>query len=359
MPVGPGPNRYWPNARVPYVIDSSMDSSDISYVHDAIRDYHQKTCIRWIRRTSERAYANFVRKRDESGCAYAGSCYYGGVQTATFEQCISRDVAVHEMGHILCFGHEQDRNDKYNFIEDCNNNKYEHINLGHLYDYRSIMHYFCDDCRVPTMEGVSKNQCGSPAGLSVLDAEKLNDAYDCQGYFYINRSSVETLDSPFSCNTGCLSYRFRFPFMIDSSSRPVGGGYEPNGLTLYICRAYIRGDIVPGKAVLRNNQWTCWVSYGGSEIHMTDREKFEVLTNPKEVNLNWVRGDRNSYPPNAIAGGRTVHGETLYIVRCRATINGQNHLIPGKIHANHPQHMYYPYGFREHRCTDFDFLVCN
>jgi hypothetical protein len=44
------------------------------------------------------------------------------------------------------------------------------------------MHYFCEDCRAPTMTGVTNSQCDSPNGLlSVLDAEKLNDMYKCRG----------------------------------------------------------------------------------------------------------------------------------------------------------------------------------
>lgn len=161
-----------------------MDSADRSNLQRAFNDYHTKTCIQWVPRSNEQGFVNFVRKRDAGGCAYADNCYNGFQRTATFEQCANWDTFVHEMGHTLCFGHEQDRNDKEKFIKDCGNSRYEHLNFGHLYDYRSIEHYGCHSCLVPTKPGVQISQCGSPSGLSVLDAEKLNDIYNCGGSFF-------------------------------------------------------------------------------------------------------------------------------------------------------------------------------
>lgn len=99
---------------------------------------------------------------------------------------------VHEMGHVLCFGHEQNRNDKAGWIYDCSTEKYEHLNFGHLYDYMSIMQYGCWSCIAPTREGVSLDQCESRDGLSILDAEKINDMYNCGGEF-VNIKSVTIL----------------------------------------------------------------------------------------------------------------------------------------------------------------------
>jgi hypothetical protein len=180
--VSPGDNYLWPGGRIPYSIDSSFDSTDRTNLQAAIDEYTKKTCIRWVSRTSETAYVRFVRNRNGGGCAASDNCYYpNAVRTATFETCAEWGVMVHEMGHALCFGHEQDRNDKDKYIKDCGDAKYNHLNGGHLYDYRSAMHYGCYACLAPTMAGVSVNQCGSPKGLSILDAEKLNDLYKCGG----------------------------------------------------------------------------------------------------------------------------------------------------------------------------------
>lgn len=171
---------------------------------------------------------------------------------------------------------------------------------------------------------------GSTVGLNVLDAEKLNDAYNCPG---------------------CLSYRFRFPNQIDANSNPLEAGTD--GRPLYSCRVYMNGDIVPGKAVLGSSP-ACWVSYNGREVGFSSG--FEVLTNPSRVNFRWIRS--SSLPSNAIAGGRTISDEVLYVARCYHTANGKNLVTPGKVFASKPNVAYAPYGFAEIECTNFEILVC-
>jgi hypothetical protein len=182
--VSPGDNYMWPLGQIPYRIDATMDATDRANLQAAINDYHKKTCIRWVPRTSQTAYVNILRNRNGAGCAFTHpSCYAPNqISSIEFENCAGLDNMVHELGHAACFGHEQDRNDKANYIKDCLPAKYNHLNGGHLYDYRSIMHYPCYDCLAPTMTGVTNSQCRSPNGLlSVLDAEKLNDQYKCPG----------------------------------------------------------------------------------------------------------------------------------------------------------------------------------
>lgn len=58
------------------------------------------------------------------------------------------------------------------------------------------MHYKCDDCMKPKMDGVYQDQCGGLSGLSILDAEKLNDIYDCKGEKYVHSNFFDQyLDS--------------------------------------------------------------------------------------------------------------------------------------------------------------------
>lgn len=123
-----------------------------------------------------------------AGGAAADNCYTLGrrLDARFCPTCTNAGTQIHEMGHALCFGHEQARNDRDDYLssDNCIEGKYEHINGGHLYDYLSIMHYGCNDrCLVPKLNGVAR--CGSPSDrLSVLDAEKLNDMYKCTGKFY-------------------------------------------------------------------------------------------------------------------------------------------------------------------------------
>lgn len=51
----------WPNARVPYILDSSLTSSARQAIQQAINDYATQTCVRFVQRTNERDYVRFFR----------------------------------------------------------------------------------------------------------------------------------------------------------------------------------------------------------------------------------------------------------------------------------------------------------
>jgi hypothetical protein len=160
----------------------------------------------------------------------------------------------------------------------------------------------------------------------------------------------------YSLIIGRHSYRFRFPHLIDSTSNPVAG--SETGETVYVARAYVNGDIIPGKAVVRGGRWMYWVGFNGREYGSDNGNDFEVLTNPSQDNLTWVKA-LGAIPLNAIAGGRTVDAETYYVARCRVWVEGWVNpmIVPGKFYQSQPNRMYYAYGGREHQCTDYDFLV--
>lgn len=143
--------------------------------------------------------------------------------------------------------------------------------------------------------------------------------------------------------------------LITSNDRLVSGGIDITGETLYPCRAYHNGDIIVGKGNPRSG--TCYVGYGGLEHAISD--DFEIITNPKNVNLNWIRRPEDgSFPENAIRGGRTSEREALYIGRCTLIFDGRMTTIPGKIHRSASAGMYVVFGGREYVCYDFEILVC-
>ncbi|CAG7832488.1 unnamed protein product [Allacma fusca] len=271
----------------------------------------------------------------------------GGQQVAKFGgSCINSGVMSHELGHTLCFMHEQSRPDRDDYIswntskctphEKVNPNDWTTLHL--FYDYVSLQHYegeCYNGCIKPKMSGVSK--CGSGGLPSVLDIEKINAYYDCPG---------------------CYSYRFRARRLISYSAndRLVVAGTGLNNENLYPCRAYHNGDILPGKG----DSGSCHVSYNGAEY--TETSNFEVLSNPKGANLVWRQYTKGSpIPDNAIQGGRTAERETLYIGRCTFTDQNQRKtmIVPGKYHPSASDKLYIPYGGGEFQCEPFELLVCS
>jgi len=338
-----GQGTKWPNGVVKYELHSSLSAADRTEVQKAFDEYHRKTCIRFVQRSpGEAAYTSI--ERDEAVCGLGHICRTGEYQFAKFGGgCRNADVMIHELGHNLCMGHEQQRSDRDTFLHfpGCSGNDVpgkntNYNNLNSMYDFASRMHYQCNWCPGGWPRNSNIKKCGHSAGLSVLDANKINDFYNCGG---------------------CLSYRFRNFQLLSSGDRsalfPAGNDPNPNAGTTYVCRSYhSNGDRIPGVFALSTQ--TCYIANGGVE---TGVRAGDVLTNPQGARLTWVRG--GGIPSNAIAGGRTMDGEALYIARATIEVNGQRPTIPGKIHASSPGFAYVAYGGREYKVTDFSILVCS
>lgn len=88
--------------------------------------------------------------RDDTTCGVAHVCRVGGPQFAKFGGgCISAPVMTHELGHTLCFGHEQTRPDRDDWISwntsICSphgkDNPDDFTTFDLFYDYVSLQHY--------------------------------------------------------------------------------------------------------------------------------------------------------------------------------------------------------------------------
>lgn len=117
------------------------------------------------------------------------------------------------------------------------------------------------------------------------------------------------------------------------------GGQERD-MILYVCQAYYRDGVHPGKVVGGN----CNISWNGREIVLNN---FKVLVGE---GLYWRPGHYGRVPYNAVVGGM-VHGRPLYV--CHASY-GRRGVHPGKLWENA---CYIAYGGQEIPMHDYEILV--
>lgn len=205
---------------------------------------------------------------------------------------------------ILLFGHEHNRYDRENWINvssttgECNgfekNPTYKDIKLKFdkqelLYDYRSCSHDQCTDnkcMKILKKDGV--NGCGCTNGLSVLDIDKINAAYDCKG---------------------CHGYRWKHVKNVDGG-KEVDGKFGSGNNEKHICRAFSNGAIVIGEG----NDTGCHII----GINIIDKE-YEILTNQNNASLEWIGAKDGDDVTDVIKGGRKEDGTPLFIARCEQT----------------------------------------
>jgi len=202
----------WPGARIPYVIDGSIDSRGRQAISQAIASYQAKTCIRFHRRTNERTYIRFYRGR---GCSSPVGYYSGRVNSISLATgCWSKGIVIHEIGHSIGLFHEQSRPDRDSYVTihwnniiqstRFNFNKASNIDsLGTKYDVSSIMHYgsraFSQNGRytITTKDSSLQNMIGNRRDFSSIDVEQINKMY-CGG----TKPSSRPVTQP---PTGCIN----------------------------------------------------------------------------------------------------------------------------------------------------------
>lgn len=188
----------WPQGIVPYEIRGNFNARDMSIIEHAIEEYHRRTCIRFVRRSSEQDYISIVS--GNSGC-WSSVGRVGGKQEVNLQSpgCLTKPgTAIHELMHALGFLHEQNREERDSFVSI----QYQNIQpsastnfdrasktlaFGVPYDYGSVMHYsanaFSTNGRatIVPVQTMGSSKMGQRDGFSDFDIEKLNKMYDC-GY---------------------------------------------------------------------------------------------------------------------------------------------------------------------------------
>lgn len=150
-----GQSYRWQNAVIPYEIVGSFDARSLNTIEQAINVYHKQTCIKFQRRTAkDRDYITI--QNSANGC-WSSVGRVGGAQTVNLQSpaCTTKvGTVLHEFMHTAGFLHEQNREERDNYIDVI----YPNIMRGYEgnfikaqkgmtsgqgvgYDYGSVMHY--------------------------------------------------------------------------------------------------------------------------------------------------------------------------------------------------------------------------
>lgn len=230
---------------IPYVVTNAVNESAVS---DAIKMIESRTTVRFARRTIEADYV--VIRVDPTLSGVCNSDYLGqkgGVQyVSTPPAGCASGTLVHELLHVLGFGHEQQRADRDQFIRvnaGCILPDYQSqyairyaIEAPLSYDLASIMHYGSRDFSTGSCDTFSMTPpwpafvavpfcppyaVGQSCGLSFGDVAAIN-------YFYstpISSSPAPSVASIVSTIQGAMS---KYRSMPINQHGLTGNWYQPS-----------------------------------------------------------------------------------------------------------------------------------
>jgi len=194
-------NRKWGRGVIPYEISSLYNSNERAVVAGAIREYQQKTCVKFVARKNEADYIH-ITPDDGQGSRVSPYCYshvgkMGGKQfVKMYGECVRLSAMIHELGHVIGFEHEHNRVDRDDFITIQWNNidrtyhyayqkvrQEQYDTLGLAYDYKSIMHYPDSSFAQGGKKAFTLKRPGDLSRenqrLSSLDVTKIKKYYQC------------------------------------------------------------------------------------------------------------------------------------------------------------------------------------
>ncbi|VDK79554.1 unnamed protein product [Litomosoides sigmodontis] len=190
------PAKLWPGGKIPYSISPHYTNLERALLARAIKQYHDKTCLRFVPRSPYEGDYLFIGKVD--GC-FSEVGRTSGVQVLSLDNgCLEYTTIIHEMMHVIGFYHEHERWDRDDYINIFWKNidrtaidQFGKVDLtktsyyGQPYDYRSILHYdslaFSKNgfpTMLPKQKGFATT-IGNAKDFSEIDLTKINRMYRC------------------------------------------------------------------------------------------------------------------------------------------------------------------------------------
>ncbi|KAI5103507.1 hatching enzyme 1b precursor, partial [Silurus meridionalis] len=168
-------------------------SFDTTVIANAMASFHNKTCIRFVPRTSE---IDYIRIESNDGC-YSDVGKTGGSQVVSLSRfgCVCHGVIEHELNHALGFYHEHVRSDRDKYVTinwqnidpTTTKSNYDLKNTNNLntpYDYSSVMHYGNTAFSINSLDTITpipnpSVMIGHRQELSSIDIKRINILYNC------------------------------------------------------------------------------------------------------------------------------------------------------------------------------------
>jgi carboxyl-terminal processing protease len=197
-------DRYWPGGIIPYKISGGLSQKTQDLINAAISQFNGATNVKFIQRTNESSYCEFVKSPPNiagSSTLSVGRLYPFGSQTIFLKDDADLNLWIveHEMCHVLGMFHEQCRSDRDEYIKvDIANIKPKYKDDFKLvetsvnptqFDFGSIMMFpsMVDEMAIDKSRNLIKKLDGSTnwvmeaKGLSTKDIETINYLYPLDG----------------------------------------------------------------------------------------------------------------------------------------------------------------------------------